>query len=65
MFRPGMKVGVVCDQYGRPSREAYQTLPGEVMGVTAQTIVVRIDFHDGAWIITTTDDDTLLFQTFH
>ena len=69
MFQAGTKVGVVCNNYNRPDREATRILTGEVLHVSRLgngtfTYTLRIDFHDG-WLITTTEDETLLFTTFH
>ena len=68
MLKPGNRVGVICNRYNRPDREASQTLIGEIINVVEdglnRTYTLRIDFHNG-WLITSTDDESLLFPTFH
>jgi hypothetical protein len=68
MYRPGAKVGVICNDHNRPDREATKTLLGEILGVedygTHRTYTVRVEFHNG-WLITQTNDESLLFPTFH
>lgn len=68
MFRPGQTVGVVCNSYNRPDREATQTLTGEIISVVDdgdhRTYTLRIDYHNG-WVITTTEDESLLFPVYH
>ena len=57
-------VTVVCDQYGTPSREAYQELPGVILGASINNGViryaVRIDYPGDNWVITGVEDESLL-----
>lgn len=68
MLRPGMAVGVICNRFNRPDREATQTLRGEIINVVDdgehRTYTLRIDYHNG-WLITSTEDESLLFPVFH
>jgi len=69
MFQSGQRVGVICDRYGRPSRDAYQSLQGEVVGVIDSCgkprYSVRVDQPDRSWVVTAVEDDTLLFSIHH
>ena len=66
MYSPGQMIRVMCNEYGRPAYTSYgyQVFPGQVLAVTENGYMIRVD-HSRGFVVTETTSSFILPRSLH